>query len=762
MQAARAPSLRVLLEQRGIVAQAGAAAADRDRLVILEGVLREDARPGEAGVSLSVAVDSATLDGRRHVAEGGMIVSVGGTPPAQRIDEWRAGRRLRFSTTARRPSRYLDPGVPDDELALARRGTSLVGSVKSAWLVELVARGTVASEIAARARHIARRRIGAAVGQWSERSAGIVTAILIGDRTGLDSAVERRLQDAGTYHVIAISGGNIAIFAGLLLGGMRLMGLSRRDSNLVPIAALVAYAYVAGGGSSVARATLMAVAYLAAGLVDHRSSPLNGLAVAAALILTTSPLAIYDAGFVLTFGATLAILVGSRYATGRLMDRRWLRPVIALSTASLSAEIALLPVNAFVFSRVTFAGLILNFAAIPMMSLAQIAGLAVLALEPLHRNSARLAGLAAHLGAGGLVESAGLVDRLPWLVDRVPRPSLLIVSVYYAGLMTWIVSRKILKERGSAGRFIPATARAAILVTAGSAAWILAAPAVVHPSRHALTVKFVDVGQGDSALVEFSNGRSLLVDTGGRLPGGRFDVGSRVLAPVLWHDGLRRLNYLAITHGDPDHMGGSQAVMRDFAPAEVWVGVPVPRHQPTNDLRAAVLARGAAWRTLQAGDHLEVGETLIHIWHPPPPEWERQRVRNDDSLVIELRCGGVSMLLTGDIGRDVERDLIVNLPPAAIRIVKVPHHGSATSSSDVFVAAIRPDVAVFSVGRDNRFGHPVPTVVDRYRQEGAAIFRTDLDGAVTVETDGRAVEVTGFTGRRLTISPRRTRATQNR
>src|SRR5438067_1865005 len=207
----------------------------------------------------------------------------------------------------RRPSRYLDPGVPDHERELARRGTTLVGTVKSGSLVEIVARGGWIDEWLSAVRAFARRVIAESVGRWSAQSAAIVAAIAVGDRAGLDPDVQRRLQEAGTYHVIAISGGNIAILAGLILGGFRIAGLFGRGAALATIAALVAYACLVGGGASVDRATLMALVYLASRAIDHRSPPLNALAVVAALLIAADPLVIADPAFLLTFGATFAI-----------------------------------------------------------------------------------------------------------------------------------------------------------------------------------------------------------------------------------------------------------------------------------------------------------------------------------------------------------------------------------------------------------------------------------------------------------------------
>jgi competence protein ComEC len=703
----------------------------------VEGTLRADA---SSGASLSLDVEKVQIDGRWIRASGGAIVSVGGDLKSGRVSEWRAGRRIRTAATLRKAAQYLDPGVPDSRKELAWKGTSLVGSTKSDALVEVVARGTRLFEVLAAARAAVRAAIGTAVTPWSDRSAAVVTAILIGDRAGLDEGMQRQLQEAGTYHVIAISGGNIAILAGLCALMLKLFRCGPGLSASVIIAILIAYGFVVGGGSSVGRATLMAVIYFAAQLGDHRGTPGNVAALSALALFCVNPLEVVDASFALTFGATLGLLIGMP----KLRRPPWMPKVlyagVALLAASICAEVALLPVSAFVFSRVTAAGLLLNFAAIPLMTVVQIAGMLAVALVHVSSRAALVAGYAAHLGVQGILLSASLVETWPWMARRVPPPSLFVMATYYAGIIVSLLTRR------------PAPRYAGVGAAVLCGWWIVAAPVLGDPFSHAslLRVTFIDVGQGDAAIVQFPNGRTLSVDAGG-LAGASFDIGARVVAPTYWALGVRRLDYMSISHSDPDHIGGAASLFRDFRPAEVWEGVPVPPHEPTRQLRGLADNAAVPWRTLQAGDRLSIGEVNLTVHHPPLPDWERQRVRNDDSEVIELRYGGVSFIFTGDVGAGVERQIASSFEAAPVRILKVPHHGSASSSSLEFLRALRPNIAVISDGRGNPFGHPVPAVVERYRAIGAALYRTDLDGAVSVETDGRTVRVRTFNGRRLTL-----------
>ena len=741
---ARSSTLRLAFDEAAAVERAQAIAErrfvpeDPSAFVVVDGVLRADASPTQNGVSLSLDVTRiapfATPTVIRDVS-GGAIVSVGGSLSPAVPDAWRAGRRVRMPVDLHRPSRYLDTGVPDGERALLLRGTTLVGSVKSAALVDVMARGSWVDERLADVRAFSRRAIHDTVGRWSARSAGIVTAIVIGDRAGLDEAVQRSLQQAGTYHVIAISGGNIAILAGLMLGIFRWTGAAGRTASLVSMAVLVVYDGLVGGGASVDRATLMAVVYFAARAADQRSPPLNTLALAAALLVAVQPFSVADPAFVLTFGATLAILAVTPKLPAAIPRR--LKPAVSLLVASAATEALLFPAGAMFFSRVTFAGLALNFVAIPLMAVAQIAGMAVVPLALVSSAAANASGFVAHVGAAGLVRSADLVRLAPAVAFRVAPPSWWVVAAYYIALaLAW----------HSWKRSVFSAISASIVVF--SAIWMLVEPWAWLAARGdgRLHVSFLDVGQGDAAFIRLPRGSTMLVDAGGLVGSSAFDIGDRVVAPVLRTAGVRRLHALVLTHGDPDHIGGALAILDEFRPRRIWEGIPVPRFEPLKILRAAADERGLQWTTVAAGAHVHVDDVEIAVLHPSPPDWERQKVRNDDSIVVELRWRDVSFVFTGDIGKAVERQLIPALMPAPLRIVKVPHHGSLTSSTPEVLRALHPRIAVFSAGRANHFGHPAPEILQRYEDIGAEILRTDRDGEIDIATDGHSISVHAFVG----------------
>jgi competence protein ComEC len=262
----------------------------------------------------------------------------------------------------------------------------------------------------------------------------------------------------------------------------------------------------------------------------------------------------------------------------------------------------------------------------------------------------------------------------------------------------------------------------------------------------------LDVGQGEALLIEGGEAR-VLIDTGGRPFGDGDDIGRRVVVPALWARGVTSLDALLVTHPDPDHVGGAAAVMNALAVQELWTGIGVPGHEPSQQLLARAATAGVRVLERRVGEGFRLGPGRVRVLHPPPPDWERRRVRNDDSVVLEFVHGDVSVLLLGDVSAEVERQILPRLSPARLRVLKVGHHGSRTSTSRALIEAWRPDLALVSCGRGNAFGHPAPAVVARLQAAGASVFRTDTDGQITVRSDGRQVWVETFRGRRAWARP---------
>ena len=725
--------------------------------VMVAGVLREDAATVPAGVRVLVEVHQLG-EGDTSLPIRGRIQAlvVGSQGPAQR-HAWTAGRPFVAPMLLRVPDVVRNPGASPERWQRLRRPFDLAGTIKSASLVH-VERGPPWREWPAAVRRHVRDAVARHVATRRPQSAAVVAAILIGDRVGLDDELERRLQAAGTYHTIAISGGNVAIVTALCLLILRGPVRSPRVSASVTLVVVLAYGAVVNGQPSVARAVTAACVYLMVSLAGLVPSAVRVVGAVALIVSLADPLAVLDAGAWFSFGATLAIVVAvprclawvDRHrpaaAAPQTMAWRLGRIAVASLAATVAAELALLPVATVVFQRITVAGLVLNSIAIPAMAVVQGAGLAVALSSGWWDGAAAICGQLADAGAVVLLGSASMVDWAPWLSWRVPAAPAFVTAGFY---VAW---GAVLVVAGSRRARLMAWA-AAILVTLA----VGAGPALEasRPAQGRLRITMLDVGQGDACLVQFPGGRSLLIDTGGSA--GAFDIGARVVTPAVWALGVRRLEWLAITHPDIDHAGGASSVAHDLTPREVWEGVPVPASRPREALQQTTVRSGGVWRQVSAGHQVEVAGAQLEVVHPEIPDWERPRPRNDDSLVLRLRFGAIEIWLTGDAGREFESRVVPVAAPGVLRVLKVGHHGSRTSSSAAFLRALRPDLAIISAGRSNTFGHPTPEVLARLAAQGVRVLRTDRDGAIMLETDGATIDARAIAGARWMMSawPRR-------
>lgn len=718
-----------------------------DRLappVWLSGVLHEDAVIDADGARISLDVDRVAVGDRAapwRSVHGRAQVGVGGTFASGVAAAWVRGRRVTAPVLVKRPQIWRNPGSPSERWQRLRRGVDITGSVKSAALVDVTA-GPPWSELGAGVRARVRSTLAAIVGASSRESAGITTAILIGDRTGLDDETVRALQMAGTYHVIAISGGNIAIVVAACLVVLRLVLRSPRVVAALTLVVVLAYGALVGDQASVSRAVTAGAVVLLLQMLGWCAPSLRIFGLAALVVALADPLVVIDVGAWLSFGATLGILLFAGPTSQRIARGR--HPVVvgiaAMAAATIAAELALMPISAAVFARVSIAGLLLNFIAIPAMTVTQLAGTAIVLLDGFAPALSRVLGVLAHAGAWALVRSTLLLRVAPWLTWQTPPVSWMWTAAYYAGIVAALTT-----TRWRIGRRAAVAASAlSLIVILWSPAWLSA-----QPSPGMLRVSMLDVGQGQAIAVQFPTGQSMLLDAGGSASS--FDIGARVVEPALWALGIQRLDWLAVTHGDVDHAGGAPSVLRDMRPREVWEGVPVPRDVRMQSLRARAHDDGAVWRRLATGHNFEVGSVLVEILNPPLPDWERRDNRNDDSVVMRVNFGQVSLLLTGDVERAAEDGLSVDRT-ARLRLLSAPHHGSRTSSTPGLLKRLLPHAVFVSAGRANTFGHPAPDVLARYERLGVEVFRTDLDGAITIETDGRVVFVSTTSGRSWRLS----------
>ncbi|MCC6163806.1 MAG: ComEC/Rec2 family competence protein [Acidobacteria bacterium] len=788
-------ALTVLAEDRAwaprnIDIDALADATSRGDIVVLSGVARRDAWLSDTGApSLDLRVDGIKWDGRWHATDVGVRLTISGDAAVDLRDTWTRGRRVEAPVSSlRRPLPYRNFGMPDAERVLARRGIRVFATVKSASLVDTQP-APWWEERAADARHAIRSAVARHVDD--PIAAATVTAILIGDRSRLPDTLVRDLQHAGVYHVVAISGGNVAIWLALLLWLPHAAGAGTRVGMAWLAAGLLVFAVIVDGGASVARAVSVAALVVAARWWDIRIAGAQALAVAGAMQIAIDPLAIHDPGCVLSFGAagTLIFIASwpaseshAAFGTRPSWARRLGTATAMMVLATCLIELVLLPISARWFSIATAAGLLANLLAVPAMAVVQVTGLGLLAAAVAWPWAAVVLGAISATGVHALLRSADILVVAPWLVREVPAPSIAVLGAYYAALgVALTTARAIVGARRHAGlrtrlrSGVPTLAWACAAGTVTSLAcltWIVTAgversapspwtwPVASHwqhaswPHEHWLLITMLDVGQGDATVVRFPSGRTWLVDAGGSM-GESFDIGARVTTPALWALGHRRIDRVVVTHPHPDHAGGMSTVIRRLAPRELLMGVPVEGDPHQTALVRAAASRGTRIRWVATGESLAEGPVSVQVRHPERPDWDRPRVRNDDSVVLWIRLGDVGILLPGDIGAQVESHVAARVTPAPISVLRLAHHGSASSTTRESLETLDPALAIVSAGRGNRFGHPAPSVLRRLHEAGTGVLRTDRDGAIQLATNGRVVLVRTATGGAMSLPSRR-------
>jgi competence protein ComEC len=676
--------------------------------VRVSGIAAADARDRGDRWTLVVDADTVEAGPQTRPISGRTRIDVMGSAGRRQILE---GDRVRVWAQLRLPRASGTPAAFDPAAEARRQGIHAFGHCKSGLLVETDgARGGCGlAGAAASARGRARAAIVAHVLAGPEQ--GLVRAMVLGDRQAVDDDTADAFRAAGTYHVLAISGAQVAFLATLLSFALRRIGCPRLPAAVVLSAGLLFYAELVGGDVPVARATAMAIVVLAGRAIDMKADVVNLLALAALLLMAHRPSAVADVGFQLSFAATLGIVV----LASRMLERwpRWPLRLEAAVAASLAAQLVLLPLLVLHFHRTTPAALVLNLAAVPLYAAVLLTGLAVPLLAQVLPPLAPLAGDIAWIAAHALLRSALAVRLLPALDVRVPSPPPWSVAVFAIGVVL------LMARRGRRGAVLCGVGAIGLMAGAGPGA------------DGRLHVTLIDVGQGDAILLESPRGRFMLVDAGGSYDGG-FDVGEAVVAPYLWSRGVRRLDRLVVTHAHPDHAGGVPAILTGFGVGEVWEGPAPRRDRGYRALDDALRASGARRRTVLAGVTEVWDGVELRVVGPQPPERPPWTTRNDDSVVLAARYGDVTVLLTGDVEGGGE----ARLPPLPALALKVPHHGSKSSSTAAFLASSRPRVALVSAGYRNRFGHPHPDVLARYREARAVVYRTDRDGCITLATDG--------------------------
>lgn len=708
--------------------------------VKVTGTLREEPRvtadlTGQKKIRYTVDAEKVKLLGREQAASGGLYIYCRAGETGE-VPSVRIGDKLTASGTVRTPHGYQNPGQLDTKGLLRAQGITASLSAGKRGVQIAAQDGFAFARWTAGIRSHYRERMAEVM---PKEDAAAIFAMLFGGYDGIRPELLESFTITGIVHILSVSGSHISLLAAVmawLAAGLR---LPKAAAAAMVLGAIAVYSVLAGCVPPVIRSAIMGgLAFLALALERERAAG-HILLITGLVMLVVSPLLLFHISFQLSFLATAGLL----YLAPKI--RRWLKArklpeFLAGSLAiTIAAQVATLPVLAWYFNQLSLSSLLANLLVVPVIELMIVAAL--------------FAGLAALLVpfAGKLVFAAdslllGLVSEMTrWLANLpasqiwLPSPDVLGGCFYYGGVAVCLLRQE---QRAKLRTMLSSYKK--ILAVAGLAA-VCAAVGWRYTRPPELEVHVIDVGQGDCVLVRTPGGRAFLFDTGGTRDGA-FDVGARVDVPYLLHYGVRKVDAVFLTHAHEDHAGGCGSILRKMPVGKVY----------TADEGIQAYARAMRlgdndpllhkFEAAAQGSRLIADGVTIEVLYAPRSAGE-SLAGNEASNVYRISYGQASFLITGDLTKEKEADMLARGINPASTVLKAGHHGSDTSSSVAFLEAVAPRFAVFCVGADNSFGHPKPSVLNRYEQAGITAWRTDLDGAIVFRTDGKTLSVSTYAGK---------------
>ncbi len=703
--------------------------------VAVEGILIEAAQVRESAqgtfVRYTVKAQRVSVRGNEKAAEGKLYISqmceTSGDLPE-------IGAKIRAIGKLKGIYGYANPGRIDIERVAAAKGIrARLAAKKPGVLCE----SGEAYPLLRFAEKVRSNYLKTMQSVMPREDAAAIFAMLFGGYSGIKPELVEAFTATGIVHILSVSGSHITLLAAVMAQLGAIFRLRPLLTAVFVSIVIALYCILAGCVPPALRAGAMGLLAFFALAGGRESDARRLLALVGMALLFFEPLLAFDISFQLSFAATAGLLYLAPPFSEKLSRLYFLPRFVAMSLAvTLGAQLATLPLLAWYFHRLSISSLIANIVVVPIVELIIVVGLFAGLLSFALPFLAKLIFLINSLLLGLVYECTRLLAKVPGGEIYLPTLSIPLSLFYFAALSLFAQSKERLGAIFSWWHRRWQTILPLFLL-------LLAALAIWHSLRpQEMAVHFIDVGQGDAALIVTPHGKALMIDTGGTRDGG-YDIGARVDVPYLLHYGVQKLDYIILTHAHEDHAAGAGAILRHMP-----VGAILTAHEPRSEYaRVFGLSLDAPelkhLTAAEKGTHIELDGVLIDIVYAPQ-KVAQATSGNEYSNVIRVRFGAASFLFTGDLISEQENNLLDEGCDPTCTVLKVAHHGSKTSTTKRFLAAAKPHIAVISVGKENNFGHPAKEIIERLQENNIKIYRTDQNGAVVFRTDGKNLSIEKF------------------
>ena len=588
---------------------------------------------------------------------------------------------------------------------------------------------------------------------FDKNEANLLSGILIGDKEGIEKEVQENFRDSNLSHMLAVSGAHVSYVILGITYVLKKVKVNKLWSNMITIVTLCCFIFLTGASPSVIRACIMAI-YIIIGHMMHRKTKLiSSVSLSLLIILILNPYKLFDIGLQLSYGGTIGIILFSGVLAKKAKLNNLLEGFVnklkyrvkQLIVVCVSANLIIFPIIAAHYSTMCLTFIISNICAGPILGVIIILGFITIFVSFISIDIAKPFALILNIFIQILMYITKICSSLPFSKIYIKTPSLSQIIIYY---MILIFMYYICKIRKKKRRLIHRKLLRTVQNKKVQKLFIIVIILIFTSMQilkclpSDLTIYFIDVGQGDSTLIVTPNHKTILIDGGGTEFESDFDIGKQTLLPEILGQGITKIDYLLISHFDSDHATGVAQILGKIDVSSIIL----TRQLEENDIYRHILSIAKEKKIkliyVKEGDVLKIGGIKISIIHPENKLMINNPM-NNNSIVCKVEYNSFSMLLTGDIEMEAEELILRKNINLKADVLKVAHHGSKTSTTGEFLKAINPKVALIGVGKNNNFGHPSNEVIQRLKENGTRIYRTDENGeiSITVNKKGRIIKI---------------------